>query len=221
MNFLAHLFLAADTPAAKIGSVLPDLVRGKGRKEAMNAAPPAMLEAIRQHHRIDAYTDAHAVVARSKARLRERHGHYAPILVDVFYDHHLARDWQHHRMLGGHATPDTLPAFVARVHDAFRSHPHLLPGDMRYPIDRLIEQNWLGSYATIDGIETALRRMSVRLSARFEREVKLESAVDDLARHDAEFADDFRVFFPQLAAHAPATSRTAPTTPEATPAMRV
>ncbi|MCE9588975.1 MAG: ACP phosphodiesterase [Planctomycetes bacterium] len=191
MNFLAHLYLADNSPEAMIGSLIPDLVKPRQLPADL---PPATLDAIAQHRRVDAFTDMHPVVARSKRRLFEHHGRYTGILVDVFYDHFLAADWAHY-----HDEP--LTTFVSRVHAGFRSHSHLLPTDMRYPIDRLVEQDWLGSYATAEGIRVALERLSLRLSKRFERHVDLAAAVPDMIEHRDGLADDFRVFFPDLIAY--------------------
>jgi acyl carrier protein phosphodiesterase len=219
MNFLAHLYLAEDSPEALIGSILPDLARPRdlartgqdtdklcGRRlsvppdmPAHPEYPPAMLRAIAQHRAVDAFTDTHPIVYRSKQRLhhRPRMYRYAGILMDVFYDHFLARDWARYSQV-------PLPRFVARVHEAFRGHTHLMPQAMRYPVERMIAQDWLGSYATESGVEMVLRRMSLRLSQRFEREVKLEPAVADLARHREALSADFQEFFPQLVAFASA-----------------
>lgn len=192
MNFLAHLYLADDSPEAWVGSVMPDLVRAKYIAVDL---PQATLGAVAQHRRVDAFTDMHPIFARSKSRLFERHGRYTGILIDIFYDHFLAVDWERY-----HHEP--LSDFVRGVHEAFRSHAALMPPDMRYPVDRMIEQDWLGSYASVEGIRLALERLSLRLSRRFEREVDLAAAVTDMLQCRAELADDFRLFFPELIAYA-------------------
>lgn len=192
MNFLAHLYLADNCPEALVGSVMPDLAR---TRQFPPHLPQPTLDAIAQHRRVDAFTDMHPFFLRSKSRLFEKHGRYSGILVDIFYDHFLALHWTRYHSV-------TLSDFVARVHDVFRLHAHLMPDDMRYPIDRLIEQDWLGSYASTGGIRVALERLSIRLSQRFEREVDLARATDDLIAQHGPLADDFAAFFPQLIAFA-------------------
>jgi acyl carrier protein phosphodiesterase len=191
LNFLAHLYLCDGAPQSLIGSIMPDLIRGKLPPEL----PPPVLAAAHQHRKIDAFTDTHPIVARSKHRFAATQGRYSGILVDVFYDHFLASDWPRW-------STEPLDAFIQRVHAAFRTHQHLMPDTMRYPINRMIEQDWLASYATIEGIELALTRLSARLSQRFEREVHLETAIPDLRHHDAALRDDFNAFFPHLKRYA-------------------
>ena len=198
MNFLAHLYLADDCPEALIGSILPDLARRGGARRGgsgpMTAGlPDATVRAINQHRAVDAFTDHHAVVHRSKARFRERHGIYCGILIDLFYDHILASEWERYGR-------GSLPVFVARVHAAFQSHAHLMPPAMRYPVERLIAQDWLSSYATIEGMTCAMQRLSQHLAQRFEREVHLEAAAADLVAQRQEVARDFHEFFPELIA---------------------
>ncbi len=201
MNFLAHLYVADATlgggAAVWIGSLLPDLARPH---HALDGLPPRAVAAVHQHRLVDAFTDTHPLVERSKARLRARHGRYTGILVDVFYDHLLAGTWDRYS-----ATP--LPQFIAQVHAAFRGHPHWMPPTMRYPVGKLMEEDWLSCYATVAGIELVLRRMSNRLSRRFERTVELHAAMPDLVQHKASLEQDFAAFFPRLVAHAQDAAR--------------
>ena len=191
LNFLAHLYLAEDSAASMIGNVLPDLVRGP----VDPALDPRVLAGARLHRQVDAFSDTHPIFARSRARLRERHGIFASILVDLFYDHVLAANWG-----SWHRQP--LPEFVSKAHQRFESHRHLMPVPMQVIVTRLVEQDWLSCYATVEGMQLVLWRMSRRLSARFSRPVHLESAVRELRTLGPELADDFDAFFPELIEYA-------------------
>src|SRR5262245_63093143 len=89
MNWLAHLFLSEPDPGYRLGNFFANLIKGKARQ----ALPPNLRRGVACHQVIDAFTDFHPFVHRSKRRVGEPHGRYAGILVDVFYDHFLARDW--------------------------------------------------------------------------------------------------------------------------------
>jgi len=193
VNFLAHLLLADATPYARIGALLPDLVRRRHHAEL----DPRIAAAVNQHHRVDAFTDSHLLVARSVNLLRPRHGRYSAILVDVLYDHLLAADFHRHAR-------QPLQAFVATVYHDLGTHRSLMPEPMRRPIAAMIEHDWLNAYATVDGIAVILAQMSRRLSDRFQRTVTLEDAVEDLREHREELDGHFQVFFPLLRAHASA-----------------
>lgn len=191
MNFLAHLYLSSPEPDALLGSLMPDLVRGPLPKEL----PERIVQACRLHRCVDAFTDTHLIFLRSKNRLREQHGLFAGILVDVFYDYHLARDWARYH-------PQPLGSFTSHVYRSFEAQRALIPQKMHVALDRMIQQNWLEGYATVPGIRLTLERMSYRFTKRFSRTVELASAVDDLVRLDDALAEDFHAFFPLLIAYA-------------------
>ncbi len=192
MNFLAHLYLADDTPGSLIGSLLPDLVRGAGR--TLDGLDPEVEAGALRHRRIDVFTDRHPAFQASRGRIRGRHGIFSGILIDVFYDHFLSVRWAEY-----HSEP--LPAFVAYVYRTFADHPTLMPRAMRPIVERMVEQDWLSSYASVDGLALTLRRMSHRFEVRFERRIDLATAVDSLRDQYTALDQDFAVFFPQAIAH--------------------
>src|SRR2546428_5021455 len=87
VNYLAHLFLAGDSAESLIGNLAGDFVKGPIR------GSDAISEGIRQHRRVDAFTDTHPSVAAFRRVLIPEHGHYARVISDVFFDHFLATRW--------------------------------------------------------------------------------------------------------------------------------
>ena len=159
MNWLAHLFLSEPDVEHRLGNLLADVVKGKARA----ALPPGVLRGIACHQAIDAFTDSHPVVYRSKRRIGEEHGRFAGILIDIFYDHFLARDWSRYAAM-------PLEQFTAEVYTSFRGYvTGDLPEEARELLARMSEGDQLGSYRALGGIEAALRRLSRRLEARLGR----------------------------------------------------
>ncbi len=191
MNFLAHLYLADDTPASRIGNLLPDLVRVR-RGQTLD---PEVARGADMHRRVDAFTDTHPVFLRSRERLFDRHGRYSGILVDLFYDHLLAGDWPRWRH-------QPLDAFLDEVYQQFAANRHLMPEKMWRTVQRMTGQNWLAGYAHLEGMRATLEGMSHRLSSRFNRHVDLTPAIDDLVALRAPLQTDFDIFFPALIAFA-------------------
>ena len=185
MNWLAHLYLSDPEPACRIGNLLPDFIRAK-----VIAELPAEFHAgIVQHRRIDAFTDTHPVFRRSTRRFAPPFRRYGGILVDVFYDHFLARAWPSFSL-----TP--LPDFAAQVYASFDTLRPLLPAEAHARLCQMREADWLCLYAKISGVEDVLRRLSHRLRRPFD----LASAVPILRADYELFAADFHEFFPQLRA---------------------
>jgi len=185
MNHLAHLFLAQPTAESLIGNLAGDFVKGVIGERF----PPAIAEGIRHHRRVDAFTDAHPSVAAFRRVLIPDHGHYARVISDMFFDHFLAVDFER---WGG----EPLSAFLSRIYALIDPHVDQLPGRLRFVYPRMRDEEWLQSYATIEGIHLALTNMSYRLSRR----PHLETATRHLIDSRAELQRRFDAFFPDVVA---------------------
>jgi acyl carrier protein phosphodiesterase len=190
VNWLAHAFLSKPEIDFRLGNLLADLVKGRDRA-AMSAG---FLAGVRHHQRIDAFTDFHPVVHRSRARVGGDYRHATGILVDVFYDHFLAIDW-------GLYSAEPLDAFTARLYADIRAGMYSFPEEAQAALERMMRDDRLGSYRRLDGIEGSLRRVSLRLAARTGRDLGLERGVSELVANFDGLRTDFAEFFPQLQAH--------------------
>jgi acyl carrier protein phosphodiesterase len=188
VNLLAHAFLSGPGPDVRLGNLLADYVKGRDRR-SMSAG---FLEGVRQHQVIDAFTDSHPTVFRSKARI-SGYPHLTGILVDVFYDHFLSLRWERY-------SSEPLTAFTARIYAVLRSHPIPMADEAQATLNQLIDEDWLGSYATIEGIEDALGRISERLAARVGKDFELAKATSELLTNFDDMGRDFDEFFPALQA---------------------
>lgn len=185
MNYLAHLYLASDAPEAIVGSLMGDFVKG-----SVNQSLPQMLrDSIVQHRRIDSFTDAHPIVQRSKTRLNQEYRRYGGILIDMFYDHFLARNWAQHAI-------HPLDVFSARAYRVINEYHETLPPKMQRTAHYLVTHDLLGSYRTVTGIDRALKGVSTRLS----RPSPLGTASEELTRLYNELHNDFDEFLPELIA---------------------
>src|SRR5690606_9086338 len=91
MNFLAHIYLSNDDPEIMTGNFIGDFVKGRNYASIYGKK---IATGIELHRTIDEYTDKHETVTRSKSLLRSKYRHYSPVIVDIFYDHFLARFWE-------------------------------------------------------------------------------------------------------------------------------
>ena len=190
MNFLAHLHLSAGTPASMLGGIAADFVK----PAEVKLLPPDVQAGVRLHQQIDSFTDSHPVVRTSIRRLPAL-GWFGGIVVDVYYDHLLARDW-------GRYSAEPLRAFADRAYAAMEP---LIPsaGDAAGFLRAMIADDRLVRYGTADGIEETLARLSDRIARRIPKHaVRLEAAMPELVRQDAELAADFHGFYPEVVAHA-------------------
>lgn len=186
MNWLAHLVLSEPSPAFRIGNLLPDLMT----RTELCVTPKVFQAGIDCHRRIDAFTDSHPIVRRSAQRLVPPHRRFAPILVDIFYDHFLSANWSQH-------CSQPLEEFVREIYDSFSEYAAQLPVVTGGVLQRMHAENWLGSYGEIAGVRLTLERVSRRLR----RPVPLGEAVAELQRNYSALQTDFEEFFPKLRAH--------------------
>ena len=186
MNWLAHLYLSEPTPEFRLGNLLPDLVSAP----VLAGMPPEFQAGIRRHRQIDAFTDEHPIFRRSIRRLEPPFQRYGGVLIDIFYDHILAREWDSFATV-------PLPEFAAEVYSSFATHFSRLPPEARPRLEAMCRTDWLCAYGTVSGITQAL----TQIGTRFRRPVDLAATVPILVRDYETFCGDFAEFFPQLIAH--------------------
>lgn len=183
MNYLAHLYLSGDSEELLIGNYIGDSVRSSelGRYSAR------VQKGVGLHRLIDTFTDSHPTVQLSKERLRPAYGKYAGVIVDIFYDHFLARDWALH-------SGRPLKEYAQHVYEVIGRNRDLLPqkADMFYYYMK--KNDILNAYAQIAGVSRVLTGMASR--ANFKS--NMEQAVNDLSEHYSLFEAEFREFFPLL-----------------------
>lgn len=189
MNHLAHALLAdAGGIEFALGSAQGDFVHGQPDP----AWPAARRAGLRFHRAIDHHTDAHPEVGAARNLFEAPLRRYAGIVLDVWFDHLLVRDWNKYvadeslvqfsrRWLGlldAHAAelPESLRGFLAWM------HAHALP--VAY-----------GDAATLDLVFHALARRLSRPSPIGDALPALLAREDVLQRH-------FDVFFPELIEYA-------------------
>ena len=183
MNFLAHLFLADDSPDSLIGNILADFVDN----DFQSKYDKEICKGILLHRKIDKFTDSHEVFLRSQHRLNGDFHLLKGIIIDIFYDHFLAKNWKHYSDL-------PLEAFCQKVYGILRKYVSIIPLRMQLMLPKMIEDNWLLSYREIEGIDKALKGLSQRLS----RKNNLGKSVSELIKQYEAFNKDFQEFFPQL-----------------------
>ena len=180
MNFLAHIYLSGDEDLVKIGNFMADSIKGKKYRKY----GPQIQKGIILHRAIDFYTDTHPVFKESSHRLSERYRHYSGIIVDIFYDHFLAANWKDYCDI-------PLEEYTLKFYELLKRNYEVLPSNVKNFLPYMIEQNWLLSYASIDGIQSVLNGMNKRTKLKS----GMDQATDELKLHYDDFENEFRLFF--------------------------
>lgn len=190
MNYLAHLHLGGQRPGQLLGSLYGDFVKGR----LQGQFDPEIEAAIQLHRRIDVFTDRHPLVDVSLSRFSMTRRRYAGIVLDVFFDHCLARDWTLY-------ADRPLDLFTSGVYQVLSAEPQL-PERLARIAPHMMANDWLGSYREFAVLEQVLRGISRRLT----RPEELAAAMQELRLLYEPLSEDFRLFYPELQAFA-ATSR--------------
>lgn len=186
MNYLAHVFLQRSAPELLIGGILGDFVKG-----AVDARfSPGVQAGILLHRAIDRYTDAHATVRASAALISPARRRFAGILVDVFYDHFLARHWARY-------SEHTLHEFTHATYATLASQATDYPERLQRILPFMIKQDWLSSYIHIESVDAALHGIARRFQ-RYPRAAVLADGVQELIQNHDALEQQFLEFFPEV-----------------------
>lgn len=185
MNFLAHIYLSGNDTLLKLGNFMADGIKGK----QYQTYRPQLQKGILLHRSIDSFTDSHPIVKQSTKRLHPKYSHYSGVIVDILYDHFLAKNWKKY-----HRKP--LAPYVEDFYDLLDEHFELLTPSIQRMVPHMIADNWLLSYAEISGIATVLYNMN----RRTKNISRMDRAVEDLQLHYHDFENEFTLFFDELKA---------------------
>ncbi len=183
MNFLAHIYLSGTNEKLMVGNFIGDYV--KGNKYENYAAP--IKDGILLHRQIDYFTDTHAKFREGKKLLVDDFGLYSGIIMDLFYDYFLAKNWNNYSEL-------TLREFAKRSHAVLLSNFLHLPSRVQAFLPFLIQNKRLESYARKNGIQKSLETMSRYTSLPD----KAETAINILKQNFDYFENNFTSFMADI-----------------------
>ena len=187
MNFLAHLYLSKNNTNLMIGNFIADHIRGNNYESFSKE----IQQGIFLHRAIDTFTDAHKIVRKSKRRLHARYRHYDGVIIDIFYDYFLAKNWSDYSEI-------PLDVYTNSIYSLFDEIKLNLPAKSQQFIKYMIEYDILFNYKYKDGIEKVLNGMNRRTKGKSQ----MNLAIEDLRNLEAELEEDFTLFFKDLIAHA-------------------
>ena len=183
MNFLAHALLAGDDDELILGSLLGDFVHGR-------IAPglrPVVEQGVRLHRAVDVHTDAHPLVAGLRSHIPAPFRRYAGILLDIWFDHLLARDFSRW-------SNTQLQAYSQHLRDLLRKRDAELPEEMRRFAAYMEHNDLPAAYAD----PAVVGRAIAGVGRRLRRDNPLHEALPLLLQLDPLLQAGFDEFFPQL-----------------------
>jgi acyl carrier protein phosphodiesterase len=183
MNFLAHIYLSGNNDLIKIGNFMADGIRGKD----FSHFPDDVQKGIHLHRAIDTFTDAHPIFRQGTKRLHEKYHHYAGVVLDVFYDHFLARNWSRY-------SDEKLEDYASKFYQSLEDNYSILTDRAKQVLPIMKADNWLVRYATVAGISKTLTNMDRRTG----NESGISGAPAELLEYYNSYEAEFSDFFNEL-----------------------
>jgi len=168
-----------------IGNFIADAIRGNKFKHF----PDEIQKGIILHRHIDTFTDQHTIVRKSKRRLHERYGHYDGVIIDLFYDHFLAKNWSDYCKI-------PLDIYSKNFYALLHANYEILPDKTKQMLPYLEQYNWLYNYQFFDGMQQVMEGMNRRTKMKSH----MHLSIQDLKEHYKFFENDFTYFFMDLIA---------------------
>ena len=162
---------------------MADVVRGKSYLDY----PKKIQQGLLLHREIDTYTDAHPIPRRSSKLLHSRYHHYSSVIVDIYYDHFLAKLWEDYSDV-------PLEDYTADFYRLLQKNLHWMPERIQHMSSYMITDNWLCNYRKFEGLERVFQGMNRRTQFKS----GMDTAVEDLELYYNEFESHFKAFFADL-----------------------
>ena len=183
MNLVVHQLLSFRNPRWQVGNHLGEVIKGKKFLEYS----PDIQKGILLHRFIDTYSDQHPVVKRSSTWLHGNYGKFSPIIVDIYYDFLLIKNWEKF-------TKEPFSTFKQNCYLLLKENSSMYPEKLTHFTDAMIKYDWFEAYRSYEGLEIILKNMSKRTV--FQNNMHM--AVKDLYLNESQFEADFLEFFPEL-----------------------
>jgi acyl carrier protein phosphodiesterase len=190
LNFLAHILLSGNDDDIKIGNFLGDFVKGRLNKLTDSQYSIGVIKGMALHREIDYFTDTHPIVKQSIDRLQPKYHKFSGIVIDMFYDHILAKNFNQY-------STTSLSEYSQKFYDLLEKRKTEIPEPMDRIVKSLVTRNWFLGYENYEGIRWALTGISKRLSF----ESGIENAVEDLKQDYDLYEAEFQIFFPEIMEH--------------------
>ena len=149
--------------------------------------PPEIKKGVLLHRRIDYFTDTHPLFIKSKRHFYDGFERYSGVLVDIYYDHILAKNFDKFSEVG-------LAPFTKNIYSVLQNNKQYLPESSDGFLNYVLQRDTFFEYSKIDGIELVLKHLSYRIN----HGVFLNESVPLFLKYEKEIEEDFFEFFEDL-----------------------
>jgi acyl carrier protein phosphodiesterase len=183
MNYLAHAFLSFNNEPITVGNFIADHIK----LADAGHLPPEIKQGVLLHRRIDYFTDTHPLFIKSKRNFYDGFERYSGVLVDIYYDYLLAKNFDKFSDV-------KLEAFTKNIYSVLQNNTHHLPDSSKGFLNYVLQNNTFYEYSKIEGIEMVLKHLSYRIN----HGIFLNESVPLFLQYEKSIEEDFLNFFEDL-----------------------
>ncbi|MBL30643.1 MAG: ACP phosphodiesterase [Flavobacteriaceae bacterium] len=183
MNYLAHVYLSGDNMDIAIGNFIADDIKGNNYKDYKLDWQRGIL----LHRFIDSFTDSHKIFRDHSKLFFNSHRHYSRVLVDIYYDYFLAKNWTKYSSL-------SLPKFETNFSDHLKKNLNRFPNKLFNKISFFINHKLFSKYSSIEGLSFILKKMDIKTKYKS----NMSDSINKFILFAPEMEIDFFIFFEDL-----------------------
>lgn len=180
MNILAHLALSGTDPEKRFGNFIGDGIKGR----QLDALSSGIREGVLIHRFIDSRSETDFTALGMRRILASRIGIFAPIALDVLFDHVLALQWEiWYRK--------EFRAYIEQVYRELEPRMGEMPPRQAGMTPYMIRYDWLYGYRSEEGVDRSLSGLGSRITSSPD----LRPALDVFKQNRALFMEGFIEFY--------------------------
>lgn len=183
MNHLVNLYLSRNLGEKMLGCLIGEIVRTSN----LEKYTPRIIDGIELNKKISNFVKEHPAYERSRTRLNPKYSKHAGKIIDIFYDHFLAANWQNY-------SKEALGEFTHETYKVIQENHGILPYKLKKLISVMIKDNWLVNLSSVNGVHSFMREITRRDTFQ----TNLEYSLEDLINQYNSFKADFEELFPDL-----------------------
>ncbi|MBK6363129.1 MAG: DUF479 domain-containing protein [Saprospiraceae bacterium] len=183
MNYLAHVFLSCQDEHLLVGNILGDILKNRELK----SLDVIYHKGVVLHRKIDSFTDNHPVHLQNLKHLYPTQGKYAPVVMDIFYDYFLGKNWENF-------SKDNQRTYTDNIYSILLKHLPGVPEKAKITFQRMVDDDFLYSCQTYERLERTFQRVLRRVTFPS----NMHNAVVDLLQLENKIEPYFHTFFSEL-----------------------
>jgi acyl carrier protein phosphodiesterase len=183
MNFITHLYFSNESLDNTTG-----LIIGNCAKEVnLQKYNLEILKGMAVDLQIRNFAETNPAFNRSLQRMNTKFNKYSTFIVNIFFDHFLAKNWSNHSDI-------PLDQFADKIYQLLLKNHSTFPYKIRKFAPEMITKKWITSCASIEGTHQYIRLISK--TERFT--TNLDQCLVELIENYKDYGTDFEEYFTAL-----------------------